>query len=199
MALQIIPVLLFTVFFSEALTLMCYDCIRADSECLNTENCTSQDEQCSSITTYIKGMSKNKGCTAVCSNESVNVVQIGMTSKCCDSDLCNNDAQDSPNKMMCYYCTDKNCSNTLGCKGDERQCITVTAESDENTTTTFKGCASKSVCDNTELLQQQQLLQLIGKIKSASCCGENLCNSVQSLTQGAVLLLVPMLPVLFSI
>ncbi|XP_050979108.1 ly6/PLAUR domain-containing protein 8 [Labeo rohita] len=198
MALQIISVLLFTVFFSEALTLMCYNCITPvpPGTCTQNVNCTSQSAKCSSVTTYNPNVTSVTSCNTLCDNWSVNVGQIRMTSQCCESDYCNNVTQDlTSNTMMCYSCNGKTYSDILPCKGDERQCITVTAELFGNgTTTTLKGCASKNICDNTGLLKLK-----MPDVKNVSCCDQKLCNSAQSLTQGAVLLLVPMLPVLFSI
>ncbi|XP_018966241.1 sperm acrosome membrane-associated protein 4-like [Cyprinus carpio] len=190
MALQIISVVLFTVFFSEALTLKCYSCSTPvpPETCTETANCNSQSTQCSSITyngTVVKS------CSASCGILSVNVEQFLMTSRCCNSDLCNI-TTDLSNGMKCYTCSATNCLNTLACKGDESQCITATAEL-VGTNTTLKGCASKSVCDNSALLQQQ-----MPNIRNVSCCVGHLCNNGQSLTQGALLLLVAILPLLFS-
>ncbi|XP_052425875.1 ly6/PLAUR domain-containing protein 8-like [Carassius gibelio] len=197
MALKIISVVLFTVFFSEAVTLMCYKCTTPVpyGTCTTTANC-SQNEQCNSITntTYHGTGSSNKMCSASCANRSVNVGMLSYTSQCCASDLCNNTA-DSSNGKMCYICIDTNCSTnrTLDCKGDEDKCITGTATLN-GVNTTLKGCASKNFCDNYNVL----VLNLI-KIYNVSCHDAGLRNSAQSLTQGAMLLLVPILHMLFSI
>lgn len=100
--------------------------------------------------------------------------------------------------MMCYTCNDINCPNTqkLECKGEESQCITATGFVGSNTAITLKGCASKNVCGNGILLPQ--LVHQLANVSNVLCCDGNLCHSAQSLTQGAMLLLVPVIPVLFS-
>lgn len=60
---------------------------------------------------------------------------------------------------------------------------------------TFKGCASQNLCDNSTLLNSA----LSRQVFKSSCCGANLCNNAQKMTQGPVLLLVPILSLLFYI
>ncbi|XP_077059941.1 uncharacterized protein LOC143711818 [Siphateles boraxobius] len=189
MALQIISVVLFTVFFSEALTLMCYNC-NTTTECTQA-NCSSS---CSSMTNHNgNNITFVKKCadSAWCFNSSINLGLIWMSSQCCSSNLCNN-ATVSENGLSCYTCNDKDCTNRLKCKGGEDHCITATGESLQNT---VKGCASKNICDNITLLNNTLPQQHL----SSSCCRGNLCNNAQKMTQGPVLLLVPILSLLFYI
>ncbi|XP_067243275.1 phospholipase A2 inhibitor gamma subunit B-like [Chanodichthys erythropterus] len=196
MALQIISLLLFTVFFSKALTLECYNCttIASSATCTQTANCSS-NSHCRYMTTYYAEI---KSCTdsALCANWTMHVGQYNMVSRCCASDHCNNaPAADPDNELTCYTCSDTNCSKTLKCKGVENQCITATVGFN-GTNSIIKGCASQNICNNSTLVNPALPQGLI--VSSVSCCGANLCNNAQSTTQG-LFLLVPILSLLFSI
>ncbi|ROI16269.1 hypothetical protein DPX16_12387 [Anabarilius grahami] len=151
MALQIIRVLLFTVFFSKALTLECYNCptIAPSGTCTQTANCSS-NLQCSYKSTY-NGDSKSCIDSALCANWSINVGQYDVSSYCCASNRCNNaPAADPENGLMCYTCSETNCSNTqtLKCKGVDTQCFNAAASDSENGLMCYT-CSDKN-CSNTQ-------------------------------------------------
>ncbi|XP_056324164.1 sperm acrosome membrane-associated protein 4-like [Danio aesculapii] len=188
MARQIISVFFFTLFFPKALTLMCVSCDMPSLNC-SKKTCSS-GFQCISIikNNVIDTMDCAKGTSG---NWTVDFGWLRL--KVCSSDLCNN-ATDSNNGKSCYTCSGTDCSQTISCKGDETQCITATGANNA----TFKGCASQNVCDNTALAEYA-IHQYGYANTSLSCCNGNLCNNGQILRQGAVLLLLPVLSLLFSI
>ncbi|XP_048029275.1 phospholipase A2 inhibitor gamma subunit B-like [Megalobrama amblycephala] len=194
MALQIISVLLFTVFFSEALTLVCYNCTTTGSSetCTQNATCPSNFTQCSYIST--NSSIGQKSCAASCDNWSIHSEVFKMSSQCCPTDLCNKSPA-ADNELTCYTCSDTNCSKTLKCKGDENRCITATVGF-SGTNSNVKGCASQNICNNSALVNLALSQGLI--VSSVSCCGANLCNNAQSTAQG-LFLLVPILSLLFSI
>ncbi|XP_048029274.1 uncharacterized protein LOC125256960 [Megalobrama amblycephala] len=221
MALQIISVLLFTVFFSKALTLVCYNCLTLvpPGTCKQTANCSS-NVGCNSITIYNgSNIGNNNWCanSSSCDNWSITLGRIRRSSLCCTSDLCNKaTASDSENGLMCYTCNDIHCSNTQTqkCKGEENQCITTTVNVNNIIS---KGCASQNFCKNSTLWRNALLSSIVGNsilpnnvllnnsqfqqlsMSSVSCCGANLCNNAPSMAQEAVLLLVPVLSSFLSI
>ncbi|KAI2659068.1 CD59 glycoprotein [Labeo rohita] len=128
---------------------------------------------------------QNVNCTsqsAKCS--SVTTYNPNVTSVTSCNTLCDNWSVNVGQIRMTSQC----------CESDYCNNVTQAELFGNGTTTTLKGCASKNICDNTGLLKLK-----MPDVKNVSCCDQKLCNSAQSLTQGAVLLLVPMLPVLFSI
>ncbi|XP_042634549.1 prostate stem cell antigen-like [Cyprinus carpio] len=117
-----------------------------------------------------------------------------MSFFCCDTDLCNaRDAPDPsvessstnfgipndvPNGKKCFYCDLQSCSNIRDCSGSEDHCFTATTNFGSQSFAA-KGCISKQACDASALLPSSQ---------GITCCGGNLCNSVQSITQSFLFL-----------
>uniref|UniRef100_A0A8C2A2H1 Snake toxin/toxin-like domain-containing protein n=1 Tax=Cyprinus carpio TaxID=7962 RepID=A0A8C2A2H1_CYPCA len=99
MALQIISVVLFTVFFSEGMScrihfnlsiafIIFYLLINSE-KCKMLLTCFAYESSLFLMLFFADG-TVVKSCSASCGILSVNVGQLGMTSRCCDSDLCNN-------------------------------------------------------------------------------------------------------------
>ncbi|KAL7859136.1 hypothetical protein SRHO_G00142830 [Serrasalmus rhombeus] len=101
-----------------------------------------------------------------------------VNSKCCNSELCNSQKvpvlpQGRPNGLKCYTCTDKDCSQTVNCEGDQDRCITSTVNS-SGVQLTMKGCGSKDLCSGDAFSSEEA-----GPVGDMSCCEGNFCNSAK--------------------
>ncbi|XP_075321398.1 urokinase plasminogen activator surface receptor-like, partial [Odontesthes bonariensis] len=133
-----------------------------------------------------------------CGEHSLNfgTVKTVITTKCCNSDLCNNQSAPdpgkfSPNGKKCFTCEGETCTKTLNCEGNEDRCVSGTLNAD-GVKTTLKGCASELMC----LASSTQQLALKTKAASGlklSCCQGDLCNSAGSTSAGLPLMAVPLI------
>ncbi|KAI4879259.1 hypothetical protein NFI96_003947 [Prochilodus magdalenae] len=131
---------LISVIFPKVLALQCYQCIPGQNgACTDTEiDCP---DQCASGTVLVSvGVQQHKlsakNCTAAeeCINGSLNLglVKATINTKCCNTDLCNNQTVPvlpfgAPNGKKCYTCTNNECTGTVNCEGDEDRCISAIA------------------------------------------------------------------------
>ncbi|KAI4904708.1 hypothetical protein NFI96_025772, partial [Prochilodus magdalenae] len=78
-----------------------------------------------------------KDCAAAadCVSGSLNLglVKTSLNTKCCSTDLCNNQTLPawsfgSPNGKKCYTCMNNDCTKILNCDGDEDLCAKVTED-----------------------------------------------------------------------
>uniref|UniRef100_A0A3B4D1S8 UPAR/Ly6 domain-containing protein n=1 Tax=Pygocentrus nattereri TaxID=42514 RepID=A0A3B4D1S8_PYGNA len=174
------------VLFPKALALKCYQCI---PELYKTCKETQADcpDQCASKTIFMntdgdKQEINTKNCAKAkeCVSGSLNLGFIKMTvnSKCCNSELCNSQKvpvlpQGRPNGLKCYTCTDKDCSQTVNCEGDQDRCITSTVNS-SGVQLTMKGCGNKDLCRGDAFSSEEA-----GLVGDMSCCEGNFCNSAK--------------------
>ncbi|KAI3360908.1 hypothetical protein L3Q82_013120 [Scortum barcoo] len=143
---------------------------------------------------------KSCALAAECVEGSVNfgISKTILTSKCCNSELCNSQpapapSKSSPNGRKCFQCDGQTCTGTLNCEGDEDHCISSTVNTG-NQKITMKGCASKLLCSTGA---NNQISAAIGA--EFSCCQGDYCNSASSTSAGLLLLVAPLLSVvLFS-
>ncbi|KAB5546702.1 hypothetical protein PHYPO_G00075040 [Pangasianodon hypophthalmus] len=195
-----LTLLLISMLFSEALSLVC-QCVSplGSVRCQSTEiNCPSQ---CASVTLFTVKDGKNLttalktcGVPELCSTESVNLGEVKVTRnvKCCNTTRCNTETlpvlpEQRANGKMCYSCKDNDCSQTVDCVGNELHCISQKV-TDQGKTLTMKGCAVKSACDNSALLNLQGIDSL-----NIQCCEGNLCNGVESFTLSFLLMFLSLL------
>ncbi|XP_065099907.1 uncharacterized protein [Paramisgurnus dabryanus] len=170
-------------------SLKCNECIGVTGSCVSKETtCSSAANTCASATVVTTNGDTSvtmeaKTCDVIqsCGNGSLNfgVFRSKVSMQCCNTDLCNSInvpdyISNSANGKQCYYCDGKNCLNTLNCLGDEDYCITATTNI-TSLSTTVKGCTTKSICD--------EVSQAPPGFMDLSCCQENLCNVVKSVTQ----------------
>nr|XP_055041013.1 lymphocyte antigen 6D-like [Misgurnus anguillicaudatus] len=89
--------------------------------------------------------------------------------------------QGSTNATKCYTCgiSDTNCSKTVVCNGDEKQCFSAKV-----ILVKFKGCIS--TCNISNIPGSSTVTSMT----DLKCCSEDLCNDAQSSTQSLVLLLL---------
>uniref|UniRef100_A0A8C2BYK1 UPAR/Ly6 domain-containing protein n=1 Tax=Cyprinus carpio TaxID=7962 RepID=A0A8C2BYK1_CYPCA len=183
MDLQISVLLLFAI-FTGGHSRSCYDCLSLTGSCTQTSQCPTELTKCLSATVTVNSTTvKVKSCApAICQSGSVNLGIGKGSSQCCSNDLCNlQDAPDpanTPNGKTCYFCDGNTCSNTVKCSGSEDRCFNATV-SFGGQPVVVKGCASKSICD---------VSNLIPTLNGASCCEGNLCNGVQSVSQSFLFL-----------
>ncbi|XP_076840548.1 urokinase plasminogen activator surface receptor-like [Brachyhypopomus gauderio] len=132
---------------------------------------------------------------AECVNGSLSTGFFNQTfsTKCCSTDLCNRQSVPAlpaqfPNGRSCYICDilGKNCSEIMGCEGNQHYCITATVET-AGKKMTIKGCSSKSYCTGAALR-----LQMAGSSSDVKCCAGDLCNSAVSVRM-SLLMLTPLL------
>ncbi|XP_065099893.1 urokinase plasminogen activator surface receptor-like [Paramisgurnus dabryanus] len=192
---------IFIVFFCTLFTgghsLQCNQCLDIMGPCKSNVTTCPDTAVCASAR-IVESAGDNevtmqyKGCavTDICISGSFNIgdTRTVISTQCCNTDLCNSkDAPDysskSPNGKQCYYCDGKSCSNILNCLGKEDYCLKATA-TNGTVSQTFKGCASKSICDAKS--------QLTADYKSVLCCERNLCNGAKSITQNLLFLLWPL-------
>ncbi|TRY94985.1 hypothetical protein DNTS_004658 [Danionella cerebrum] len=162
-------------------SLSCYECVGVTGSCADqkTKTCPNIANSCTAVTTVveiadIKSKVMVKDCSIGCATGSMNFGLTKMSTTCCNTELCNlKDAPDpstaAPNGKECFYCDEKSCTNILSCTGSDDQCITAKG-SFAGQTTVVKGCASKSICDATN----------VGSVENFSCCSGNLCNDAKA-------------------
>ncbi|XP_039662647.1 urokinase plasminogen activator surface receptor-like [Perca fluviatilis] len=198
---------LLTLFFGvvllpKAYTLKCYECVPGISgTCTDTsKECPLRGQQCGviKVTSYAVGSKildvNSKSCALAeeCVEASINfgIANTVITSKCCTSDLCNNQpapepSKSNPNGKMCFSCDGQQCTNTLNCERNEDYCISSKVNAGGQTVT-MKGCASKTICS-------KQTTQTAGALGTEiSCCRGNFCNSASSTSAGLLLLVAPL-------
>ncbi|XP_047454172.1 urokinase plasminogen activator surface receptor-like, partial [Mugil cephalus] len=204
------------VLLPEASTLRCYDCIpEVTGTCNETTTCPTEKNQCAAVNLvsriyndycFIAGGSEvfnGTGKTCVlpeeCGQHSVNfgVFRTVVTSKCCNTDLCNTQpapepSETNPNGRKCFTCVGQMCNTTLNCLGTEDSCISATV-STGGQNVTLKGCASKVLCTNKEFLRA---IELLGA--EVSCCQGDSCNSSSSTSAGLMLLVAPLISLVLS-
>ncbi|CAB1427693.1 unnamed protein product [Pleuronectes platessa] len=191
------------VLLPKASTLKCYQCTPdASGSCVDKEKeCPSNGFQCGALrVSSYAGASKlsdisMKMCAMAeqCVEGSLNfgVSRTVVTSKCCNSELCNSQpapepGKSTPNGKKCFRCDGQTCSGTLNCEGNEDHCISTTVDLGGEKMT-MKGCASKVMCSDS------QIAQLPGGIGvGLSCCQGNYCNSAISTRAGLLLLVAPL-------
>ncbi|XP_053339388.1 phospholipase A2 inhibitor and Ly6/PLAUR domain-containing protein-like [Clarias gariepinus] len=198
--------------FSAVLALQCYQCIPDTSGSCKSTVMYCPD-QCGSMTTTwdTNGVLSNisvKSCltTMQCVNGSIHVknqLTVNINTKCCTTDLCNNETMpalmnETANGQKCYTCAGRNCTfdcqgghciktlETVDCLGNEDRCINITATA-LGITTSLEGCATKSACD---LVAVQAMIGIGTDVK---CCQGNLCNEAESFNLSFLLMLVPLL------
>ncbi|KAM4581615.1 uncharacterized protein PAE49_006094 [Odontesthes bonariensis] len=187
--------------------LKCYECLLGDSgPCKDSKECPSQDHQCSSlrILSYAGGSKvadlEAKACALAqeCVEGSLNLgaAKTLITTKCCNSDLCNTQSapdasKSSPNGKKCFTCKGGTCTTTLNCETNEDYCIKSTLNVG-GTEMTLKGCASKMMC------LASSTAQMTGAVGAElSCCQGDFCNSAGSTSAGLLLMAVPLISLVF--
>uniref|UniRef100_A0A673AV07 UPAR/Ly6 domain-containing protein n=1 Tax=Sphaeramia orbicularis TaxID=375764 RepID=A0A673AV07_9TELE len=120
-------------------------------------------------------------------------VKAAFTTKCCTTDLCNDQLKSAspseqcvPNGKKCFGCDGTGfCHRKLDCVDDEDHCFTYTGKQPKTSTILrTKGCITKDFC------QKRQLAELSYKhIKRMTCCQGDYCNRADS-TGSSLLLLV---------
>ncbi|XP_027021078.2 urokinase plasminogen activator surface receptor-like [Tachysurus fulvidraco] len=201
-----VSLLLTCMLFSKALSLNCYQCLSAISECTN-EQITCPD-QCLAATTsvYLNGAKisesnmKTCGVAEMCISGSMNLgmMKVANNAKCCTTNLCNSEtipapAKQVPNGKKCYTCDKDGCSATLNCEGNEERCISASVQQASNTIP-MKGCVSKSFCDAAK----GQSMSGMG-VSNFKCCEGNFCNGAEIFTLSFLLMIVPLITsILFS-
>ncbi|KAF3691777.1 Urokinase plasminogen activator surface receptor [Channa argus] len=192
------------VLLPKAHTLKCYECLPGftSGSCTNKEKeCPSQTQCLASRVVSYAGESKLvdmslKTCSLAedCIGGSINygAYRTAVTTKCCTTELCNNQPPADPNRSKpngkkCFTCNNQTCTAALDCEGDEDYCIsaTVAAVGQEMT---VKGCVSKSVCSNEVSAWLKGSMQA-----QMSCCQGDFCNSASSIRAGLLLLLAPLI------
>lgn len=174
-------------------TLQCFNCISAEGQCTTTDTVECKaGEMCSALRINIEtsgfGVTTvRRTCLGEDVCNGVNALESGITYSasvgvaslfdfisCCNSTKCNDknipEPNKTPNGLTCAACsnlTDTICNTTVSCVGDQDHCLTANDTSGSlfnlNVSSTVKGCASKTFCDNSEMGQ-------------LSCCLGNLCN-----------------------
>uniref|UniRef100_A0A673AV23 Neuromast-expressed gpi-anchored lymphocyte antigen 6 n=1 Tax=Sphaeramia orbicularis TaxID=375764 RepID=A0A673AV23_9TELE len=179
-------------------TLKCYDCGNfVDEHCSDIEReCPSGSDRClaSRITQYtgkeISTTLSDKGCIPAshCVEASLNVgkYRTAFTTKCCTTDLCND--QLAPGNILyllngkkCIGCDGTGfCNWNVDCVDNEDHCFTNTVVNN----IIIQGCASEEYCLKT------QIAELPSHISTEmTCCQGDYCNRADS-TGGSLLLLV---------
>ncbi|XP_041799196.1 urokinase plasminogen activator surface receptor-like [Chelmon rostratus] len=190
------------VLLPAAYPLKCYECIPGSlGTCTDTQRECPSSYQCAALkVTSYAGASEllsmdMKSCAlpVECVDGSINfgISRTVLTSKCCNSELCNTQpapapSKSNPNGKKCYFCNGQECTATLNCLGSEDHCISTTVSSG-GAQTVLKGCASKLLCSAT---QNAQIQALIGQ--EISCCQGDFCNSASSISAGLLLLVAPL-------
>ncbi|XP_040022270.2 phospholipase A2 inhibitor and Ly6/PLAUR domain-containing protein-like [Gasterosteus aculeatus] len=195
--MHLLTLILGIVLLSKANTLKCYECVAGSSgNCTDSKECPSPGHQCGALTltSYAGGSNVNevssKSCALAeeCMEASLNfgISKVVINSKCCHSELCNNQfapvpSKSTPNGKKCFQCKGQDCTATLNCDGTEDQCISATVNAGGGLIS-MKGCASKLMC----LPGTQRMSGVVGA--EISCCQGNYCNSASSTSAGLVLL-----------
>ncbi|KAI4891495.1 hypothetical protein NFI96_018193, partial [Prochilodus magdalenae] len=130
---------LICVLFPQALAVKCYRCIQdASGACTNTQ--VICPDRCGSATsrTVVGGYQQQvsvKDCAAAveCVSGTLNMAagKTSLNTKCCNTDLCNNQIPPAlpfgpQNGRKCYTCSNNDCTKTLNCEGDEDRCFSAT-------------------------------------------------------------------------
>ncbi|XP_039595659.1 uncharacterized protein LOC120517407 [Polypterus senegalus] len=160
--------------------LMCYNCISNSTLEIcdgNVVPCSSQNSACASMVesstagwTFQQFCAPEQSCNV---SLSINYGAGSQTriSRCCLSDLCNDQAvnvSSDANGLVCCAGTDGTCQQTINCTGVEDHCFTS-----NDVWTTFMGCSSKDACD----LSANSWAILPGFLSpQISCCQGDLCN-----------------------
>ncbi|XP_047453826.1 urokinase plasminogen activator surface receptor-like [Mugil cephalus] len=197
------------VLLPEASTLRCYECKPGlDGTCSEaTTQCPSPANQCAAVrvTSYSGGSApanvnaKSCAVSEECVEHSINFgdSRTVVTSKCCNTDLCNTQPAPepstlNPNGKKCVTCDGENCNTILNCQGNEDYCISATVNAGGEKIT-MKGCVSRTLCLNTKSTLVPALLQA-----EISCCQGNNCNSASSTSAGLMLLVAPLISLVLS-
>ncbi|KAI4891291.1 hypothetical protein NFI96_030830 [Prochilodus magdalenae] len=172
--------------------LQCYQCIPGlNGTCTDTQTFCS--DQCGSATVLVSadGQEKErkvKDCAATeeCVNGSLNLgfVKTTINTKCCNTDLCNNQtvpalAFGAPNGKKCFTCINNDCRGTVNCAGDEDRCISSEVQcymcqigSQNDTCTDFKtDCPDQCISITTFMSTDGQELQQSVK----GCAAPEMC------------------------
>ncbi|KAK9513602.1 hypothetical protein VZT92_027121 [Zoarces viviparus] len=190
------------VLLSKAHTLRCYECLPgASGTCQDKAiECPLPGQQCAALrlTSYAGGSKlaevNTKSCALAqeCVDGSINfgISKTVISSKCCNSELCNNQfapvpSKSIPNGKKCFQCNGKDCTGTLNCEGTEDHCISAKVTTGGESIT-LKGCASKLVCSH----ESTTMAGAAGA--ELSCCQGNYCNSASSTSAGLLLLVAPL-------
>ncbi|KAI4891493.1 hypothetical protein NFI96_018200 [Prochilodus magdalenae] len=110
-----------------------------------------------------------------------------VNSKCCKTDLCNDQPmpalqKQSANEKKC--CANSGCSETVTCEGDEDRCMNGSVYI-HAFQMSLKGCASRSICDGLIPLHQH-----FNMTADVQCCEGNLCNGLSNAARSTDLLIM---------
>uniref|UniRef100_A0A3B4D5A8 UPAR/Ly6 domain-containing protein n=1 Tax=Pygocentrus nattereri TaxID=42514 RepID=A0A3B4D5A8_PYGNA len=134
---------------------------------------------------------RTKDCAraAECVSGSLNlgVMKMSLNTQCCTSDRCNTLPFGSPNGKKCFMCTDKDCSGTVSCEGDQDRCVSATVTAN-GVQVAMKGCVSRNFCTT-----DASSMQAAGITGSVSCCEGNLCNGAEGVKLSLLIMLVPLI------
>uniref|UniRef100_UPI00398E42C0 phospholipase A2 inhibitor gamma subunit B-like n=1 Tax=Pristiophorus japonicus TaxID=55135 RepID=UPI00398E42C0 len=185
---------LLTALIAEGYSLVCHSCNSYSGTCmLNSTVCnTTNHSTCRSITVnYIHGNTHSEyivngcgNCFGLISFNSGQFTQF-QHSKCCSSDLCNDEVEpekEDPtlNGLECKGCftlTEAGCMKTMTtvkCRGQQDHCIHTSGSLRwaDSSTYVFKGCASDFVCQETGTFEVYGLYPT----NAYYCCKDNICN-----------------------
>ncbi|KAM9445845.1 uncharacterized protein Hap1MRO34_024582 [Clarias gariepinus] len=192
-----VTLLLICMLFPKALSLTCQQCLPlAAVPCKITQIPCSNQCLTSTTAMYMNSIQISNDSSQICgtSNNCVSgsittgTVKVSINTKCCSTDLCNNQtlpelSQQSTNGKICYTCDESSCSGTVSCRGDEDRCISASVKVGGNTVS-VKGCVSTSLCAASE--------GGIG-VTDFKCCEGNLCNSAESFTLSFLPMIIALL------